>query len=212
MLKDKSVHEFLEVVDSSAPTPGGGSVSGLAGSLGAALARMVGTLSYEKKAFAELPEEIQEEMKMAGQKLEPLKIELEDIIDKDSSAFDEVMEAFKLPKNTDEEKKVRSEAVQKGYKVALEVPMRCAEACLEVLKLQNLFAKHGTVNAVSDIGVGVLMASSGLEGACMNVLINLGAMKDEAYIAETRKKVDVLIKEEREIREELLDVVYERLK
>lgn len=212
MLREMKVEEFIEIVDSSSPTPGGGSVSALAGSIGSALARMVGTLSYDKKAFAELDQSIQEEMKAAAEKLGPLKVELMETIDKDASAFDEVMEAFKMPKSTDEEKAARSAAIQKGYKVALEVPMRCAKACLEVLELQKVFAKYGTINAVSDIGVGVLSASAGLEGACMNVLINLGALKDEDFKEKTRAEVESMIEKERAIRTELLDICYNRLK
>ena len=212
MLINKSVHDFVEIVDSDEPVPGGGSVSALAGTIGAGLSRMVGSLTFTKKAFKELPEETQNELKESFEKLEALKKELEEIVDKDANAIDKVMEAFAMPKDTDEQKEARMAAVQEGYKIALEVPKRCADACMEVLELQEVFANHGTKGAVSDIGVGILMASSGLEGAVYNVLINLQVMKDQEYIENTRKDMDALIKKMYSKREALLEVIYERLK
>ncbi|MDO5717362.1 MAG: cyclodeaminase/cyclohydrolase family protein [Tissierellia bacterium] len=212
MLIEKTVHEFVEVVDSSEPVPGGGSVSALVGTIGAALARMVANLTFTKKSYRELPEETQELLKTNFEKLEALKKELEEIVDKDANAFDKVMEAFAMPKDTDEQKEKRMAAVQDGYKIALEVPKRCADACMEVLELQEVFVNHGTKGAVSDIGVGILMASSGLEGAVYNVKINLLAMKDQDYIEKTNKEMDELIKKMYEKREALLKVIYERLK
>ncbi|MDO5689279.1 MAG: cyclodeaminase/cyclohydrolase family protein [Tissierellia bacterium] len=212
MLVQKSVHDFIEIVDSNEPVPGGGSVSAMAGSIGAALARMVGSLSVNKKAFKELPQQTQDELIQAKEKLEALKVELEEIVDKDANAFDKVMEAFAMPKDTDEQKAARSAAVQDGYKIALEVPRRCAAACMEVLKLQRVFAEYGTKGAVSDIGVGILMSTSGLEGAVFNVLINLQAMKDEDYIRETTQEAMDLVEEMLAIKEELLQIIYQRLK
>lgn len=211
MLAEKTVHDFIEIVDSSEPVPGGGSVSALVGSIGSALARMVGSLSYTKKAFKELPEETQELMKANAEKLLALKKELEEGVDKDASAFDKVMEAFAMPKETEEEKAARTAKIQEGYKIALEVPKRSAYACMEVLELQEVFARYGTKGAVSDIGVGILMASSGVEGAVLNVKINLLAMKDEKYIEETRKEVEELLKKMYQKRNELLEVIHQRL-
>ncbi|WP_425538795.1 cyclodeaminase/cyclohydrolase family protein [Microaceticoccus formicicus] len=211
MLIKKTVHDFVEIVDSNEPVPGGGSVSALAGTIGAALSRMVGSLTFNKKAFKELPEETQNLLKENSEKLEALKKELEEIVDKDANAFDKVMEAFAMPKDTEEQKEARMAAVQEGYKIALEVPKRCADACMEVIELQEAFAKYGTKGAVSDIGVGILMASSGLEGAVYNVLINLQAMKDQEYIDKTKEEMDALIKKMYEKREALLKIIYERL-
>lgn len=122
MLIKKTVHDFVEIVDSNEPVPGGGSVSALAGTIGAALSRMVGSLTFNKKAFKELPEETQNLLKENSEKLEALKKELEEIVDKDANAFDKVMEAFAMPKDTEEQKEARMAAVQEGYKIALEVP------------------------------------------------------------------------------------------
>ena len=121
------------------------------------------------------------------------------------------MEAFKLPKETDEEKAARTKAIQEGYKIALEVPLRCAEKCLRILELQEVFANYGNVNAITDVGVGTLLAYSGLEGALFNVTINLGSIKDEEFKKEISAKVNNLLNEGKKLKEKLLDIVYKRL-
>lgn len=211
MLIEKSLREFISETASGNPTPGGGSVSALVGSLGGALTTMVGNLTIGKKAYDELPTEIQEEIKKSFTELEKLINDLSKIVDEDSTAFDGVMQAFKLPKETEEEKKSRSNAIQEGYKKALEVPLRCAEECYRVLELQEVFAQHGNINAITDIGVGTLLAYSGLEGALFNVTINLQSVKDNEYKSEIQKKVKCLLSDGKKLKEELLKVVYERL-
>jgi methenyltetrahydrofolate cyclohydrolase len=211
MLIKKNVEEFIQVTASGEPTPGGGSISALAGSLGAALTRMVGNLSFGKKAYEELSDENKAKLEENFKVLEEKMGTLTEIIDTDSTAFDGVMKAFKMPKSTDEEKKARSEAIQAGYKEALEVPLNCGEICLDVLELQKEFAHYGNINAITDIGVGALLAYTGLEGALLNVKINLQSIKDEAYVKETQDKVEKLLNDGKELKEELMKIVYKRL-
>ena len=136
---------------------------------------------------------------------------LNHIVDEDTKAFSKVMEAFKLPKETEEEKAKRSVAIQEGYKIALEVPLRCAEECFRALELQKIFAEYGNVNAITDVGVGALLAATGLEGALFNVTINLLSIKDTEYRSQMEKKVDQLLKEGTQLKEALLKTVYKRL-
>lgn len=212
MLIEKTLKDYVLEAASGSPTPGGGSVSAYVASLGTALTSMVGNLTFDKKDYKELSPEIQDKMQENFKILEG-KIELlNHIVDEDSTAFDGVMAAFKMPKETDEEKKLRSKAIQEGYKKALEVPLRCAEECFEVLKLQDVFANYGNKNAITDVGVGALLAYAGLEGALLNVRINLLSIKDEDYKKETQGKVDRLVKEGNELKEELMKIVYNRLK
>lgn len=211
MFIDDSLKDFALVTRSSDPTPGGGSVSAYVGVLGSALTSMVGGLTFGKKGYDDIPEEAREKMETSSKELEGLFDELADIVDEDSKAFDEVMKAFKMPKETDEDKKNRSAAIQEGYKVALDVPMTCAEKCLRVLELQDVFAKYGNINAVTDIGVGILLAYSGMEGALLNVTINLGSLKDEAFRTEISEKTANLLQQGKELKEQNLKVVYERL-
>lgn len=206
-----SLKDFALVTRSSDPTPGGGSVSAYVGVLGSALTSMVGGLTFGKKGYEDIPEESRTQMETNSKEMETLFDELALIVDEDSKAFDEVMKAFKMPKETDEDKKKRSSAIQAGYKVALDVPLTCAKKCLRVLELQDVFAKYGNVNAITDIGVGVLLAYSGMEGALLNVSINLGSLKDEAYKKEISGKVADMLQRGKDLKEEHLKVVYERL-
>lgn len=211
MLMDESIRNYIENVASKEPTPGGGSVAALAGSLGSALTAMVGYLTIGRKMYEELDNEAKKEMDNNFEELKKSIEKLNYIVDEDTKAFDKVMEAFKLPKETDEEKKNRSQAIQEGYKVALEVPLRCAEECFKVLELQKIFADYGNVNAITDVGVGALLAATGLEGALLNVKINLNSIKDQEYKNKMEQKIDNLLKEGTEIKEELMKTVYKRL-
>ena len=211
MFIEKSLRQYISDVASSEPTPGGGSVAALVGSLGGALTNMVNNLTVGKKAYEELSDEIKTEMAENSKEIERIVEALNGIVDEDTKAFDKVMVAFKLPKETDEEKAARTNAIQEGYKIALEVPLRCAEKCLKVLKLQEVFADYGNVNAITDVGVGTLLAYSGLEGALFNVTINLGSIKNEEYKREIADKADSILNEGKKLKEELLKVVYQRL-
>ena len=211
MLIEKSLRDYISEAASGNPTPGGGSVSALAGSLGSALTQMVGNLTFDKKSFAELNDDVKKELEENFKILQNKMDTLSDIVDEDSKAFDGVLEAFKLPKDTEEEKKIRTSAIQEGYKHALEVPLKCAEECLNLLKLQSVFASYGNVNAITDVGVGALLAHSGLEGALLNVRINLLSIKDEEYKTEIDDKMSIILEEGNKLREKILKVVYERL-
>lgn len=211
MVIEKSVKDYIAQTASGEPTPGGGSVSALAGSLGAALTSMVNNLTVGKKAYEELPEDTKGKIKENFDEIEKVLEELNGIIDEDTHAFSKVMEAFKMPKETDEEKKARSQAIQDGYKIALEVPLRCSKKCLRVLELQDIFADYGNVHAITDVGVGTLLAYTGVEGSLFNVSINLGNIKDEAYKKEKEKEAADILKKAKELKEELLEVVYKRL-
>lgn len=208
---DKSLRQYALDTKSSEPTPGGGSVSAYVGTLSSALTSMVGGLTFSKKNYSELPEDIRLKMEDNSKELEQLFEALADDVDKDTNAFDKVMEAFKMPKETEEEKQARSQAIQEGYKIALEVPLKCAEKCYRILELQDVFARYGNVNAITDIGVGILLAYSGLEGALLNVTINLGSIKNEEYKKVISEKVSSLLKEAKDLKEKSLEIVYERL-
>lgn len=211
MFIEKSLKEYVANVASSDPTPGGGSVAALAGSLGGGLTTMVKNLTVGKKAYEELSDEIKSELLENAKVIEELTESLNGLVDEDTKAFDEVMKAFKLPKETEEDKAARSLAIQEGYRIALEVPLRSAEKCLRILELQKVFANNGNVNAITDVGVGTLLAYTGLEGSLFNVTINLGSIKDEAYKNEISAKVDSILAKGKELKEELLKIVYKRL-
>ena len=211
MLIEKSLKDYISEASSGSPTPGGGSVAALAGSLGAALTQMVGNLTFDKRTFAELDNKTKEELQENFQILKEKMDILSGIVDEDSKAFDGVMDAFKMPKNSEEEKAARTKAIQEGYKHALEVPLRCARECLQVLDLQLVFANYGNINAITDVGVGALLAYTGLEGSLLNVRINLLSIKDEEYKADIGGKMNTILEEGNKTKDQVLEIVYQRL-
>lgn len=211
MYIDKSIREYVSETAGGDPTPGGGSVSALAASLGSALTSMVYNLTKDKKVYRELDEETRNQMDKNFQKIEKSIEKFNNFIDEDTKAFDDVMKAFKMDKETDEEKEKRSQAIQAGYKKALELPLECARECKAVLEGQDAFAANGNINAITDVGVGVLLVYTGLEGALLNVSINLNSIKDEVYKNEKTKEVEKLLKEGKDLKDKLMKKVYNRL-
>lgn len=206
-LVDLTCTDFVAETSSNSPAPGGGSVSALAGSLGAALAQMVIRLSDGKKAFLALPETIQNELREKLGILEKKQAELLQLVDDDTDAFNGFMAALALPKSTEAEKAKRTQAMQDGLIVAMNVPLKTAETCLAVLHTLKSIAQYGNKNAASDVGVAALMSEAGLSGAVLNVKINLGGLQDTVKKAEYTKKCDKLLSDARQLKQEVLEIV-----
>ncbi|MBN1540396.1 MAG: glutamate formimidoyltransferase [Candidatus Thermoplasmatota archaeon] len=194
-LANLTVKDFLRVLASDSPTPGGGSVAALSGALGAALMEMVCRLTIGKKRY----EDVWEEMKTSAKDISMLKKRLLELVDEDTHAFNDVMSAFKLPKETEEEKAARSRAIQTGYKKAISTPIETAEVCLKVLEMGVPVAGKGNMNSISDVGVGAEMTSAGLDGAVMNVRINLSSIKDEDYVADIEERIVTIMARKEEL-------------
>jgi len=187
-LKNLSVEEFAAVTASDAPAPGGGSVSALAGALGAALAEMVANLTVGKAKYAE----VEGEMKELSAKGAEIRSELIAGIQKDTESFTMYMNALGMPKDTDEQKAVRREAMQNGLKEAAKVPLEVAETAAKIFPIAEAVVKRGNTNAVTDGLVASMMARTAVIGALFNVKINLGSIKDEAFVADMAAKVKAL--------------------
>lgn len=179
-LVDMTVKEYLEVLKSDAPAPGGGSVSALSAAQGAALVSMVCELTIPKEKFAEYKELCEEVKAEILGVYDALVIG----IDKDTEAFNQVSAAFKLPKATDEEKAARSKAIQAATVVATKVPYETMELCMKGLETTAKIVGKSNPNAASDLGVAALNLLAGIKGAYLNVMINLPGIKDEAAKAE----------------------------
>lgn len=206
-LRDLGVAEFTEALASGAPTPGGGSASALAGALAASLVAMVARNTAANPSFAERAGELGE----IETEAEKRRRELVGLVDEDAASFDRVMAAFRMPKETEEEKQARSREIQAAYRGAAEPPLEVCRHALGVLALAARVAELGNPNAVSDAGVGALLAASALEGAAFNVEINLGSIKDEDYRAASTETVASARTEGAALRDEALARVREAL-
>ena len=187
-LKDLSVEQFVAVTASDAPAPGGGSVSALAAGLGAALAEMVANLTIGKEKYVD----VDSQMRQAAQQAAQLRTELTAAIQKDTESFTAYMTALKLPKDTEEQKAARRQAMQDGLKEAAIVPLEVAKTAVKIFPVAKLVVEKGNPNAVTDGLVAAMMARSAVLGALLNVKINLGSIKDETFVADLAAQVKQL--------------------
>jgi formiminotetrahydrofolate cyclodeaminase len=181
--------EFADALGSEQTAPGGGSAAALAGALGGALAVMVARLTLGRPKYAAH----QDEMAVVEVRAELLKTKLLTLVDADTAAYNQVTDAFKLPKDTEAQKVERAAAVQAAFRAATEVPLATAEACAEVLALSGQVAAHGNRNAASDAAVAALLSHAGLRGAVRNVRINLGSLEDETFRVRAEHRVAMLL-------------------
>lgn len=188
MLIDKTLTDFLDELASNSPAPGGGSTAALMGSMAAALLEMVCSLTIDKPDF----EEHWEELEAKQSELAKIRDELTQLIDKDTEAFNQVMAAFKLQKETEEQKAERREKIQAAFKVAAEVPMQTAIQSSKILTFAPYIAQNGNPNAASDVGVAASAALAALRGAALNVRINLGSIKDPELVQKLSAEITAL--------------------
>jgi len=206
-LASMKINSFISELASNSPAPGGGSVAALSGSLGAGLTSMVCNLTIGKEKYADIQDDIKKVLKQS----EKLRKRLEELIDEDTNAFNDVMKAFKMPKETEDQKKKRSEAIQKGYKTAAQVPLDTARTCAEILDVAKVAAEKGNVNSITDAAVSALMAQAGVIGAILNVKINLGSIKDEAFVKKLSSELDSLEKTTKDKTDEILKIVDKKM-
>ena len=210
-LIDMTVTDFASEVDSNSPAPGGGSVSALASDIGVGLARMMAHLSFGKKKFEALDDKTKEEFKVRFDKLGEIRTELSTLVDKDTESFNEFMKALKLPKETDEEKVARAKAMEEATIFSIEVPYKTAKLSLEALQLLDFLVANGNQNAITDIGVGTLMLATGMEGAILNVKVNLGQIKDKQIYDKYRDGCKEILSEGNEIKDNIISNIHKQL-
>lgn len=191
MLTELTIKEFISKVTGNDPVPGGGSVSALNGALASALSAMVANLTVGKKKYVEVNDMMQE----LSARFELLSKHFIEDVDRDADAYDRVFAAFKLPKDTDEEKRVRSEAIQRETKYAAQVPMEVARAVHDTLPLIDTVARKGNCNAVTDACVSMMCARTAVLGALLNVRINLTSINDENFVKEMSNEADFIEKD-----------------
>ena len=187
-LIEMKLKDFIDELSSDSPAPGGGSVAALAGALSSALSSMVCNLTIGKEKY----KDVEYDMENLLERLQDIKKRLLDLINEDTRAFNRVMEAFKLPKNTEEEKKIRKEKIQEALKKATLVPLETARLCAEIIEISKEVAEKGNKNSITDAGASLIMAEAGLDIAILNVKINLKSIEDEKFVDSLMYEVDVL--------------------
>jgi methenyltetrahydrofolate cyclohydrolase len=188
-IKDTAIEPFLDQLASSAATPGGGSAAAIIGAMGAALVSMVCNLTIGKKKYAD----VEIEMKDVLAQTEALRKKLTAMIQDDVKAFDAVMGAYGMPKETDAEKAARDKAIQSALKLATDVPLACAYAAREVIDLAAIASAKGNLNVISDAGVGVLAGYAALRSAALNVFTNARMITDKTFAEAKLKELNQLL-------------------
>jgi len=188
-IKDTGVEPFLDALASQSATPGGGSAAAIIGAMGAALVSMVCNLTIGKKKYAE----VEAEMKEVLARAEALRHKLTGMIEDDVKAFDAVMGAYGMAKETDQEKAARGEAIQAALKQATDVPLRCCHAAREVIDLAAIVSDKGNLNVISDAGVGALAAYAALRSAALNVFTNARVITDKTFAEAKLKELNQLL-------------------
>lgn len=207
MIKDMSIQTFLDELASKASTPGGGGAAAVSGAMGAALISMVANFTIGKKGYEDVDAQSQDILA----KSEELRAKLTVAIADDVRVFNRVMASYGMPKETDEEKAARSAEIQAALKEATDVPLECANLCYEVIKLSQPIAEIGNNNVISDAGVAVLAGYAGLRSAALNVYINIGSIKDEEFANDRREKLEAMLSDMEELKEDIYKIVKDKL-
>ena len=205
--KSLTINDFITVLSSKEPVPGGGGASALIGSIGIALGNMVGSLTVGKKKYADVEEDINKLMVSA----DALAGKLMELMDKDAESFAPLAKAYSLPKNTEEEIAERKKVMEEALKTASLAPLEIMETVCEAIDVVEEFAAKGSKLAISDAGVAAIALRSALFGASLNVFINTGSMEDRVFAEELNQKAENMMAEYGEKAEKIFNSVKERL-
>ncbi len=185
----KSCTEFVEVLASKEPVPGGGGASALVGAIGMALGNMVGSLTLGKKKYAD----VQDDIIALKAKADALQNDLLALVAKDAEVFEPLSRAYGMPKETPEQQAEKDTVMEKALRECCDVPLKIMEKCCDAIDLHQEFAAKGTAIAISDVGCGVVCCKAALQAASLNVFINTKAMKDRAFAEATNEKANGLL-------------------
>lgn len=206
-MSEKSCDQFLELLASKAPVPGGGGAAALGGAIGMALSNMVGNLTVGKKKFADVEDEVKELLSRGYQIIEDLKV----LIDKDAEVFEPLSKAYGLPKDTPEQVEHKAKVMEECSKTACSVPLEIMRKSYEGIKIHERMGQVGTKLAISDVGCGVVFLKAALISGQLNVLINLGAIKDQTFTDEITAEMNRLLDEGCSIADQTLQLVIEKV-
>ena len=204
---ENSISDFLQVLSTKAPVPGGGGASSLVAAVGIALGNMVGSLTVGKKKYASVEEEMQELMAKAEQ----LRSEFLHLMIRDAEVFEPLSVAYRMPKDTETERSLKARVMEKALDAACSVPMEIMEKCCEALLVVREFASKGSVMAISDAGVAAACLKAALEGASLNVFINTKSMTDREKAKALNEKAEAMLSEYCVIADDIFNEVKRRL-
>lgn len=204
---DQSFRKILAVSASDAPTPGGGSVSAMVGALGVAMAAMVGNLTYGKPKYAEVEAEIKE---ITGRAYFIIN-RLEKLVAADIAAFGKFMDVYRMPKNTDEEKARREEAMQKALKTATNEPVEIARTLLDALVITEKLSKIGNKMAISDAGVAAYVCEAAINAVLLSADINIPMVTDQEFVKAIKEEKAKIVAEARRLKDLAVAKVNERM-
>lgn len=204
----ESCQNFVEVLASKAPVPGGGGASALVGAIGTALGNMVGSLTLGKKKYAD----VEEDIIALKAKCDNLQDKLLKLVMKDAEVFEPLSKAYGMPKETEEEKAAKAEVMAVVLKEASDVPLEIMECCCQSIDIMEEFAEKGSKLAISDAGVGVVMCKAALKGASLNVFINTKSMADRELAEGINKKAENMLDKYTAKADEIYESVLKRLK
>ncbi len=207
-MAEKSSSYFLDVLASKAPVPGGGGAAAMGGAIGMALSNMVGNLTVGKKKFADVEDEVKDLLEQGYKIIDQLKV----LVDKDAEVFEPLSKAYGLPKETAEQAAHKAKVMEECSKEACSVPLEIMRKAYAGIKIHERMGQIGTKLAISDIGCGVAFLKAALVSGQLNVLINLGAIKDDQFIKETVAEMDHLLEEGSRVADETLNNVVEKFK
>lgn len=208
MLLENTTIEFLNKLASGEPVPGGGGASAAVGAFAAALGSMVSNLTIGKKKYAD----VEAEVTTLKEQLQTLQEELIHLVDKDAEAFLPLAEAYRLPKNTEEEQAYKAQVMEEALYGASALPIQMMETILKVLRVLEKLSGKGSRLAISDVGAGALFAQAALEGASLNVYINAGMMKNQERASQLIHRADDLIREGQLLKEQAYKVVLKQIR
>ena len=207
MLNEKTITEFTRLLASGAPAPGGGSAAALMGAIGVSLTAMVAALTISNSKYAVH----HAQMELLMQEAENLRIELLELMDSDTGAFNQVTAAFALPKDSEQEKLARKDAIQAALRACTETPYQIMDASLQALRLTESALEGYNTNAASDLGVAALGLGAAMRGAWLNILINVGSITDADFAARYREKGETLLADALPLSERIYQTITESL-
>lgn len=203
----KSCKDFVEVLASKSPVPGGGGAAALGGSIGMALSNMVGNLTVGKKKYADVEDEVKDLLAKGSAVID----ELNHLVDKDAEVFEPLSKAYGLPKETPEQIKFKEETMEKCSKDACGVPMEIMRKAYEGIKIHEKMGQIGTLIAISDVGCGVAFLKAALISGQLNVIININSIKDQNFVEATKKEMNDLLEDGIKLADETLKLVLDKL-